>query len=108
MRSVSLGPVVLLSASGLGDIRTTDGDVTIREPPSAEVDLALDISNSLSPREATLESTETGRDICGEKGNGGLIRVRTLLVVEAVTTSDAAASIFSSLTSLLLDSFNEI
>ena len=106
MRSVSFGPVVLLSASGLGDIRTTDGDVTTGEPPSTEVDLALDISNNRSPRDATLESTEAGRDICGEKGSGGLIRVRLLLVAESVTTSDAAASVLSS-SALLLDSFSK-
>jgi hypothetical protein len=71
-RSVSHGPVVLISASGLGDMRTTDGDVTDGEEPSN--DFALDISRNRAPRE-TEESTEAGRDILvPEKGNGGLIK----------------------------------
>ena len=73
-RSASHGPVLLISASGLGDMRTTDGDVTDGEPASNDVDFAFDISRNRAPRE-TEERTEPDRDILpvAEKGNGGLI-----------------------------------
>ena len=95
-RSASHGPVVLISASGLGDIRTTDGDVTDGEPPSNDVDFAFDISRKRAPRETDERTEEPARDIFEpEKGNGGLINgfVGVTAILATTTVSLGATSI---------------